>query len=120
MIRNLFNMRIRVTQFACLLAVCNVALNALSENWSQFRGNATSATRPSKMRQPLAIPTLPPTATVFEFSRNGVTARIKASRSRMVSASMIATRAPDAALIPALAASALHLPLSLSITTRPG
>ncbi len=37
-IRNLVNMRARVTQFVCFLAVCNLAMHARAENWSQFRG----------------------------------------------------------------------------------
>ena len=87
---------------------------------SQLRGSATSVMRPCSMRQPLAIATLPPTATVAGSSRNGSTARLSASASSTVSASMTSTRTPDAALMPALAASALLPPFCLSMTTRSG
>ena len=87
---------------------------------SQLRGSATSTMRPCSIRQPLAIATLAPTATVAGSSRNGSTARLSASAASMVSASMSSTSVPDATLMPALAASALHPPFSLSTTTRSG
>ena len=87
---------------------------------SQLRGNAMPVMRPSSMWQPLAIATFAATATVAGSSRNGSTARLSASASSTVSASMISTRAPDAALMPALTASALDPPLALSTTTRSG
>ena len=87
---------------------------------SQLRDRATSTMRPCSMRQPLAIAIFAPTATVIGSSRNGSTARLRASASSTVSASMTSTRTPDAALMPALVASALHPPFTLSTTTRSG
>ena len=87
---------------------------------SQLRGMPTSVTRLFSIRHPFAIATYPPTATVSGCSRNGIAARVSASGSSMVSASMTSTSRPDAALIPALAASDLEPPLILSITTRAG
>src|SRR5580765_3428914 len=80
----------------------------------------TSVTRPPSMLEPLEIATYPPTATVVASSRNGSTARLSASGSSTVSASITSTNPPDAALIPALLASDLQPALSLSITTTAG
>ena len=72
------------------------------------------------MRQPLLIAMLPPTATVDGSSRNGITARLNASGSSRVSASMLSTSVPDAALNPAFTASDLLPPFALSMTTSAG
>ena len=71
-------------------------------------------------RQPLLIAMLPPTATVDASSRNGMTARLNASGSSNVSASMLSTSVPDAALNPAFTASDLLPPFSLSTTMSAG
>ena len=87
---------------------------------SQLFGRRTSVMRPLSILHPLAIATCAPTATVVGSSRNGSTARVNASRSRIVSASMTSVSVPDATLMPALTASALQPPFSLSITRTLG
>ena len=94
-----------------------------SSDWTsarKFLGSRASTTRPRCTFEPLAMQIVPPTATVSGSSTKGQTARSNASGSIRVSASVMQMIGVREALMPALTASALPPPFSLSTTSSLG